>query len=100
MIETVLSKCSADWKEQNTELNTKMDLMLQLQQQRLQLERDCLEFEREMGGLGKSKNKSANAASKVPKTRKRKKGNLNFTIDVLTQHFTLCICPTQSPSMS
>ena len=74
MIESALTRCSSDWKEQNAELNTKMDMMLELQKQRLQLDRDCLAFEREMAGLGKSEGKSANVPAKTPKTRKRKKG--------------------------
>ena len=67
MIESALDRCSADWKVQNAELNTKLDQMLNLQEQHLQLDREHLEFEREMAGLPKSK-------PKVSASRKRKKG--------------------------
>ena len=107
MIESALDKCSADWKQQNAELNTKMDLMLSLQQQRLQLDRERLEFEREMAGLPKSKPKetstqSAQSApqSKEKSSQKRKKGKSNFPINVMTQYFTLGISTTHSSSSS
>ena len=51
MIESALGRCTADWKEQNAELNTKLDLLLDLQRQRLKLDEKRLEFEREMAGL-------------------------------------------------
>ena len=80
MIESALGRCTADWKEQNAELNTKLDLLLDLQRQRLTLDEKRLEFEREMAGLGKVKeptpklqNKMTKAANNQP-TRKRKKG--------------------------
>ena len=89
MIESALDKCSADWKQQNAELNTKMDLMLSLQQQRLQLDGERLEFEREMAGLPKSKPKETSTQSapqsKEKSSRKRKKGKSNFPINVMTQ---------------
>ena len=104
MIESALDKCSADWKQQNSELNSKMDLMLSLQQQRLQLDREQLEFEREMAGLPKLKPKETSTQSapqsKEKSSRKRKKGKTNFPINVMTQYFTLGISTTHSSSSS
>ena len=79
MIESALGRCTVDWKEQNAEHNTKLDLLLDLQRQRLTLDEKRLEFEREMAGLGKVKeattklhNKTTKAANNQPR-RKRKK---------------------------
>ena len=81
MIESALGRCTADWKEQNAELNTKLNVLLDLQRQRLRLDEQKLEFEREMAGLGKLKestptfqNKTTKAPNKHP-THKRKKGS-------------------------
>ena len=97
MIETALGRCSADWKDQNAQMTQKLDLMLDLQRQRLLLDQQRLEFEREMAGLGKAKNTPVD--SKKPKSRKRRKGNnhLNyshFLINVSTQNLTLGISST------
>ena len=102
MIESALHRCSADWKLQNAELNTKMDLMLNLQEQRLQLDRERLEFEREMAGLPKSKPKTTQSThlTKVAASRKRKKGNSHFCINVMTQHLTLIVSATHSSPSS
>ena len=106
MIESALDRCSDDWKQQNTELNKKMDLMLSLQEQRLQLDRDHLDFERKMAGLPKSKPKcnpaeaQPSTQSKVTASHKRKKGYSNFCIYVFTQHFTFGISTCHSSSMS
>ena len=106
MIESALNRCSDDWKQQNIDLNKKMDLMLSLQEQRLQLDRDRLDFEREMAGFSKSKPKcnpaetQPSTQSKVTSSRKRKKGNSNFSINVFTQHFTFGISTSHGSSTS
>ena len=77
MIESALSRCSADWKEQNADMNKKLDLMLDLQKQRLLLDQQRLDFERQMAGLAKEKAKTAPVEAKTTKSRKRRKGNAN-----------------------
>ena len=80
MIESAQGRCTADWNEQNAELNTKLDLLLDLQRQRLSLDEKRLEFEREMAGLGKVKElttKLQNKTTKAPNNQPtciRKKG--------------------------
>ena len=69
MIEAALGRCSDDWKAQNTEINTKLDMMLELQKQRLELDRARLEFERQMAGLP-----AAKVNAKGRSTHKRRKG--------------------------
>ena len=85
LIESALGRCTADWKEQNSEMNKKLDLMLDLQRQRLLLDQQRLEFEREMAGLGKFKSTAVDP--KTTKTRKRKKGKNQFKLFKL---FGLC----------
>ena len=72
MIEGALSRCTDEWKGQNQEIFNKLDVMLELQKQRLELDRQRLQFEREMAGL---KKQSA--------PRKRKKGQLLQTFELI-----------------
>ena len=84
MIESALSRCSTDWKEQNADMNKKLDLMLELQKQRLLLDQERLNFERQMAGLAKEKTKDTLVESKTTKSRKRKKGKSNSLINKVT----------------
>ena len=90
MIEAALGRCSDEWKAQNTEINTKLDMMLELQKQRLELDRAHLEFERQMAGLP-----AAKVNAKGRSTRKRRKGTSSLHIfELMYWHRnSLFVCP-------
>ena len=45
VIESALDRCTNDWKEQNAEMNGKLDMLLDLQRQRIKLDEERLQFE-------------------------------------------------------
>ena len=52
-----MERTTASWQKENAVYTEKLDSMLELQRLRLQLDRERLEFERELAGL-KSKKKT------------------------------------------
>ena len=51
----VLEQVTDRWDKKDTEINTKMETLIQLQRDRLEMERLNLEFQRELAGLKSNK---------------------------------------------
>ena len=51
MIEGVLDKVTDKWDKQDDRINERMDTLISLQKQRLDMEREQLAFQRELAGL-------------------------------------------------
>ena len=51
MVEGIIDKLSDKWDQQETEHNAHIDLLIELQCDQLQMEKDTLAFKRELAGL-------------------------------------------------
>ena len=51
MVEGIIDKLSDKWDQQETEHNARIDLLIELQCDQLQMEKDTLAFKRELAGL-------------------------------------------------
>ena len=61
-----MERTTASWQKENAVYTEKLDSMLELQHLRLQLDRERLEFERELAGLKKkSDDKTTNNKKKA-----------------------------------
>ena len=50
-LRSVIDEVKQDFKDQDDQIDGKIDALIQLQKERLQLDRECLEFEREKACL-------------------------------------------------
>ena len=55
MVEGIMDKLSEKWDKQETEHNACVDLLIELQRDRLKMEQEAVQFKKELAGL-KAKN--------------------------------------------
>ena len=55
MVEGIMDKLSEKWDKQETEHNAHVNLLIELQHDRLKMEQEALQFKKELAGL-KAKN--------------------------------------------
>ena len=51
MVEGIMDKLSEKWDKQETEHNAHVDLLIELQHDRLKMEQEALQFKKELAGL-------------------------------------------------
>ena len=51
MVEGIMDKLSEKWEKQETEHNAHVDLLIELQRDRLKMEQEALQFQKELAGL-------------------------------------------------